>query len=132
MIRDLAHVCFTVRSLAKSVDFYCHRLGLPKAFEFKRPDGTVFGVYLKVGPRSFIELFEGDPAAVTGGSYAHLCLEVDDVARTVAEWRARGVEVSDPALGCDHSWQAWLADPDGNRMELHGYTSESWQAPHLT
>ena len=132
MIKGLAHVCFTVRDLPRSVEFYCGRLGLRKAFDFTRPDGTVFGVYLKVGPRAFIELFQGEAgAAGARGSYAHLCLEVDDMTRTVAELRSRGVEVSDPVLGCDHSWQAWLADPDGNRMELHAYTPESWQAPHV-
>ena len=49
----------------------------------------------------------------------------------MAELRARGVEVSDPKLGSDQSWQAWLADPDGNRIELHGYTPDSHQAPSL-
>jgi hypothetical protein len=31
----------------------------------------------------------------------------------------------------DHSWQAWITDPDGNKIELHDYTPESWQAPFL-
>jgi predicted enzyme related to lactoylglutathione lyase len=53
------------------------------------------------------------------------------VTRTVAELRARGVEVSDPVLEMDHSWQAWLSDPEGNRIELHSYTPASWQTPHL-
>ena len=48
-----------------------------------------------------------------------------------AHLRGRGVEVSDPKLGSDQSWQAWITDPDGNRIELHDYTAESWQAPHL-
>ncbi len=34
-------------------------------------------------------------------------------------------------MGSDHSWQAWLSDPDGNRVELHQYTPESWQTPAL-
>jgi predicted enzyme related to lactoylglutathione lyase len=41
------------------------------------------------------------------------------------------LEITTPALGSDGSWQAWLADPDGNRIELHMYTPESKQAPHL-
>ena len=42
-----------------------------------------------------------------------------------------GGVVTAPNLGADHSWQAWLADPDGNRIELHQYTPESKQTPWL-
>ena len=31
----------------------------------------------------------------------------------------------------DRSLQAWLADPDGNRIELHQYRPESKQSPSL-
>ena len=65
------------------------------------------------------------------GSYRHFCLEVDDFDATVAELRGRGVELSEPQLGSDGSWQCWTADPDGNRIELHGYTPDSRQAPWL-
>jgi len=34
-------------------------------------------------------------------------------------------------LGSDNSYQCWLDDPDGNRIELHQYTPESRQTPHL-
>jgi len=52
---------------------------------------------------------------------------VEDIQTTVAELRSRALEVSDPVLGADHSWQAWLTDPDGVRIELHQYTPESLQ-----
>lgn len=42
-----------------------------------------------------------------------------------------GVEVGDITFGSDQSWQAWLKDPDGNNIELHGYTPESKQTPWL-
>jgi hypothetical protein len=41
------------------------------------------------------------------------------------------VEVGDITLGSDGSYQAWLKDPDGNRIELHGYTADSLQKPFL-
>ncbi len=132
MITGVAHVCFTVSDLDASTDFYCGRLGLSHAFDFLNDAGERFGVYLKAGRRTFVELFEGDLAQDAGpASYRHFCLEVDDIESTVAELRERGVEVSDPSLGSDNSWQAWLSDPDGNRIELHAYTEESKQAPHL-
>jgi len=132
MITGMAHACFTVSDLDASIHFYQDQLGLKPAFDFRREDGTRFGCYLHLGGRTFIELFQGQLGErAEGQSYKHICLEVDDIEATVAELRARGVEVSDPKLGSDQSWQAWITDPDGNRMELHAYTAESWQAPHL-
>ena len=131
MVKALAHICFTVRDLDASLDFYEGNLGLTKAFDFINDQGVRFGVYLRVGGRSFIELFVGDSPAAEGGSYKHFCLEVEDVAAAVTTLRAAGVEVTDAVLGSDNSWQAWLSDPDGNRIELHGYTGESKQAPWL-
>ncbi len=132
MIKCLAHVCFHARNLDASIAFYRDKLGLKEAFPFLKPDGRRFGVYLHAGERNFIELFEGKPAApAEGQSYRHCCLEVEDIQGTVKAFRARGVEVTDVTMGSDHSWQAWLTDPDGNRIELHEYTPESNQAPHL-
>lgn len=132
MIKSLAHVCFTVSDLDNSIAFYCDKLGLTPAFDFVNAQGQRFGVYLHVGGRSFVELFRGELAEpAKGQSYRHFCLEVDDIEATVAELRSRGVEVTDPKLGSDNSWQAWLNDPDGNRIELHAYTPESRQAAWL-
>ena len=128
MITGIAHVCFTCRDLAASEAFYVETLGLRHAFDFVNDAGRRFGVYIHAGERTFIELFDGKLGErAEGQAYRHVCLEVDDIEATVAALRARGVEVSDPKLGSDGSWQAWLADPDGNRIELHHYTPESKQ-----
>jgi catechol 2,3-dioxygenase-like lactoylglutathione lyase family enzyme len=132
MITGMAHACFTVSDLDRSIHFYQDLLGLKPAFDFVREDGTRYGIYLHLGRRNFIELFQGELGErAKGQPFRHICLEVDDIQSTVAALRGRGLEVSDPKLGSDHSWQAWIADPDGNRIELHHYTPESWQAPHL-
>ncbi|MBN2582481.1 MAG: VOC family protein [Planctomycetes bacterium] len=133
MIKGLAHVCFFVRDLEASTVFYRDLLGLKPAFEFHRDDGAKFGQYLHVGDRAFIELFQRKPGDPIGEptSYHHFCLEVEDIESTAAELRRRGVEVGEIKKGSDHSWQAWLTDPDGNRIELHDYTAESKQRPYL-
>ena len=131
MIRGLAHTCFTVKDLDASIDFYVARLGLKHAFDFINDRNERFGVYLHVGGRAFIELFTGSHEGDGKGSYRHLCLEVDDLEATAAELTRRGVEVGPIKMGSDQSWQAWLADPDGNRIELHQYTPQSRQTPHL-
>ena len=128
MITGLAHVALTVNDLAAAVAFYRDKLGLREMSDFRRDDGERFGVYLHAGGRTFIELFAGGNAEpVEGRSFRHFCMEVDDIDKTVGFLRDAGVEVSEPKLGNDHSWQAWVTDPDGNRIELHGYTPESKQ-----
>jgi glyoxylase I family protein len=132
MITGMAHACFTVSDLERSLEFYRDALGLKPAFDFINAEGRRFGIYLHLGRRNFIELFEGQLGErADGQSYRHICLEVDDIESTVQTLRDRGIEVSDPKLGGDQSWQAWITDPDGNRIELHHYTAESKQAPHL-
>ena len=131
MLRALAHACYTVRDLDAAVGFFVEKLGMAPAFDFVNDQGQRYGVYLHVGGRSFIELFTGNHDATQGGSYRHICLEVEDVAEAVETLRGRGVEITDAKLGLDNSWQAWITDPDGNRLELHSYTPESWQAPAL-
>jgi catechol 2,3-dioxygenase-like lactoylglutathione lyase family enzyme len=132
MVKGLAHVCFVVKNLEASRKFYCDGLGLKPAFEFRNARGEWVGVYLHVGERTFIELFAGAPGgAASDASYKHICIEVDDVAAEVARIRRAGIEIGDAKMGADGSWQAWLSDPDGNRIELHGYTAESRQREYL-
>ena len=132
MITGLAHACFTVADLDRSLKFYADGLGMTKAFEFKNQEGRRTGLYFRAGRRTFVELFEGKLAKpAEGQSYRHICLEVNDMDATIKELRARGIQVGDSKLGLDQSYQAWLTDPDGNRIELHQYTAKSWQAPWL-
>jgi len=132
MVKGLAHICFVVHDLDAAIAFYRDRLGFTPAFDFTNEKGERYGVYMRIGGRSFIELFRGEPEARSAKqSYQHFCLEVADIQCTVRELRQAGVEVSEVKMGADNSWQAWLQDPDGNRIELHQYTAESWQAPWL-
>ncbi|HOX37492.1 MAG TPA: VOC family protein [Candidatus Brocadiia bacterium] len=137
MIKGFAHICFRVRNLDSAIAFYCDKLGLKPAFDFINENGERFGIYIRFGGRNFLELFKappqkpGETAAGNEAGYQHMCLEVDDLPATVAALRANGVQVSEPTLGKDQSWQAWLSDPEGNRIELHSYTASSWQAPWL-
>jgi catechol 2,3-dioxygenase-like lactoylglutathione lyase family enzyme len=132
MITGIAHVCYTAGNLERAIAFYRDKLGMTEAFPFVKNDGRKYGAYLHAGGRNFIEIFEGKPGAkAEGQSYQHLCLEVDDIVETVKAIRAKGVEVTDPKVGTDRSWQAWLTDSEGNPVEMHHYTPESKQRPWL-
>jgi len=126
MLKRIAHVCLNVRNLQRSLDFYT-RLGLEPVFRFTRK-GDLFGVYLKLGEASFIEIFEDaklETPVNTG--LVHFCLETEDLDRLMADLRTRGIDFTDKKIGCDHTWQIWLKDPDGNAFEVHQYTPKSMQ-----
>jgi catechol 2,3-dioxygenase-like lactoylglutathione lyase family enzyme len=132
MIKGLAHVCYNVEDLDRAIAFYAGALGMKEAFDFLKDDGTRYGVYLSTGGRQFIELFEGPVTTPEGTpSYKHLCLEVEDIESAVTALKSAGIETSEPKLGSDQSWQVWITDPDGNRIELHAYTPDSRQTPFL-
>lgn len=137
MIRHLAHLCFTTNDLERITAFYRDHLGLAVKFRFTAADQSVFGAYIAAGDTTFIEFFDqkgaarqwgGEPAPITNGSrYGHFCLEVTGLAAFRETLLARGVDVGGIRTGLDGSSQAWLADPDGNRIELMEYNHGSAQ-----
>jgi lactoylglutathione lyase/glyoxylase I family protein len=127
MLKQLAHVCIMSHDLDATQRFYCDLFGLKRSFDFYK-DGELFGFYLGLGNRTFIEVFH-NANAVAGDTplINHLCLEVDDMDATIAHVRANGYEISDKSFGCDNTWQSWITDPSGVRLELFEYTDNSSQ-----
>ncbi|HVA92406.1 MAG TPA: VOC family protein [Chloroflexota bacterium] len=140
MITSIGHLAFHITDLNRSLDFYCTKLGFREAFRLDR-EGTPspWIVYIQVTPGQFIELFPGatlaDSPAAEGLSYHHLALTVDDMEATLRDLGARGIPTpGSPTQGVDGNWQYWLADPDGNRIELmqimpaspHAAADASW------
>lgn len=127
MLTGIAHICIGSRDLDSTEDFYCKGLGMTRRFNFWR-DGSRFGFYLDAGNRNFIEVFQDDePQQPDRPLVRHLCLETGDIDEFIETARANGIEVGDKSLGADQSWQCWLTDPDGLKIEVHQYTPESKQ-----
>lgn len=127
MIKGIAHICIAAADLAAAEKFYCSGLGLKKGFDFIR-DGKIFGFYLKVSERSFIEVFQQAGMPVNENcAIRHLCLEVDDLDQLAQRLAGHGYETTKKCLGADHSWQMWVTDPSGVKIEFHQYTPESSQ-----
>ena len=132
MLIGFAHICFIVSDLERSEKFYKDCLGFKAAFDFTDEKRGKFGAYLHINNRCFLEIFKGDvKARAEGQTYSHFCLEVEDINAMVRELRAKGITMTDVKLGSDQSYQSWFADPDGNRIELHEYTANSKQKPHM-
>jgi lactoylglutathione lyase len=120
-IRSLAHVALDVSNLEASLDLYVGKLGFEEMFRLEMKGWLI--VNLRINDTQHLELFvapNGSPAPVHNGAGAHhICLEVDDIGAAIAEFNARGGELTRPrTVGLDNNEQAWIADPDGNRIEF--------------
>lgn len=137
MIRQLAHLNFVTNDLKKIIDFYVNKLGMQVKFTLNNKAGKPFGYYFGCGNTTFLEFFDQAMAAeVWGGKveelaigtrYKHFCLEVTGLDEFCKVLQSKGVSVSPISLGMDNSRQAWIADPDGNDIELMEYGPASLQ-----
>jgi catechol 2,3-dioxygenase-like lactoylglutathione lyase family enzyme len=137
MIRTLAHLNFVTNDLPKIIDFYVNKLGMKVKFTLNNREGEPFGYYFECGNTTFLEFFDqGMAAKVWGGNveeltigtrYKHFCLEVTGLDEFCRNLKSKGVDVSDITMGMDIARQAWIADPDGNQIELMEYGPTSLQ-----
>ena len=77
-----------------------------------------------------LELFPGGPEPDPGRpqSFMHICLRTDDIHADVERLRAAGITIDkEIKLGLDHNLQAWITDPDGNKIELMQLSENSPQ-----
>lgn len=127
-VKQVAHVCILAHDLEATRRFYEDVLGLSIAFNFLR-DGKVFGFYLNAGGRSHVEVFQRDGTSFDETNQInHLCLEVESIDDAIAHVEGRGVALMRPKKkGVDGTWQAWVRDPNGVKIELFEYTDASAQ-----
>jgi lactoylglutathione lyase len=137
MIRQLAHLNFVTNDLPKIIDFYVNKLGMRVKFTLNNKEGKPFGYYFECGGTTFLEFFDQTMAVemwggkvdalAIGTRYKHFCLEVTGLDEFCKVLQTKGVVVSPISLGMDNSRQAWIADPDGNDIELMEYEPSSLQ-----
>ncbi len=131
-IASIGHVAMRVKDIDRSLDFYVNKLGFAEMFRLDR-DGKLWIVYLRLTDSQFLELFPdavGDraPKEDTVG-LNHVCLECDDLDLVVSQITEKGIPLFRPKkLGADNNYQAWIEDPDGNRIELMQMGKGSMQA----
>jgi lactoylglutathione lyase len=136
-ITGYGHVALKVADLERSLAFYRDNLGFAEMLRLHNDDGSVWLIYLRITDTQYLEIFPGAENDRAPGWNAngvnHMCLAVDDLDRTVAEIKAAGIVLtSEIKTGLDHNRQAWLEDPDGNRIELMEMAANSLQAEAIT
>ncbi|WDQ98473.1 VOC family protein [Devosia sp. J2-20] len=130
-IKQVAHACIFAHDLAATEAFYRDVLGIPTAFTFMRAEERI-GYYLDLGARTFIEVFsKANSSFDETNQINHICLETEDMDGLLAHVRSQGVTITDKKRGVDGTWQAWMADPNGVKLEIFEYTADSLQfKPH--
>ena len=122
---QIAHVALKVNDLDRALDFYVNKLGFAEMMRLPKPDGSpgVWLVYLRITDDQYLELFpdgRGDRAPDRDATAInHICLGVADLDKTLAALAEAGVPLTaGKKMAADLNWQAWIEDPDGNRIEL--------------
>ena len=94
----------------------------------------VWITYLEFADGVFIELFDqigavlSHKAGAIHQNYQHFAIIVDDIEKTKADLKNKGVKIDvDISLGVDGTYQMWIHDPDGNKIEIMQYTENSLQ-----
>jgi lactoylglutathione lyase len=123
-ITSLGHAAINVKDLDKSLAFYTGVLEFPEMLRLYKDDGSPWLIYLRITDDQYLELFPGAeqeraPASWHANGVTHLCLTVVDIGSVVKRLTDKGIKMLLPIKdGADGNRQAWIEDPDGNRIEL--------------
>jgi len=121
----LNHFGIYVKDLDESMNFYTKIMGFHEAFSVKDKDGKPALVYLQINRDTFVELAPASADHPVGVS--HIGIWADDVNKTVAILRERGVKMDNPISGGTKALLTNMFDPNGVRLELLEYPPESLQ-----
>ena len=121
----LNHFGVYVKDFDQSVNFYEKTMGFHEAFSFKDKDGKPLITYLQIDRDTFVELQPADAEHPVG--FSHVGIWADDLNKTVAALRAKGVKMDDVAVRLSKAPLANVIDPNGARIELLEYPPESLQ-----
>lgn len=126
IFQGFGHLALKVRDLDKSIAFY-NSIGFPEMLRLVNDGGAPWIVYHRVSENFYLELFPGGkeeavpPEAENATGLFHLCLTVSNIETAEAKLKEAGVILSRPrklAPGLDGNRGMWIADPDGNRIEI--------------
>lgn len=139
IISGLGHVAIKVKDVDRSMAFYTGVLKFPEMLRLHHDDGSLFLIYLRITDEQYLEIFpnaESDEApGVDANGVHHFCLTVEKLEPVLEAIVANGgtlhawtktdkgndlLPTDAPKIGSglDGNRQAWLKDPDGNRIEL--------------
>jgi lactoylglutathione lyase len=124
------HVAFRVADVERAVKWYADAFGARKVYHGEPQPGRQELMFLEFAPGQHIEIFtNGTERIPTPGhaiGYQHFCLVVDDIDAAIRHLAAMNVHPERPVReGRSHYRIAFVADPDGNVIELMEIRPES-------
>ena len=127
----IGHIAIRVKDVGRTLDFYVRKLGFAEMFRLER-DGKLWIIYLRITDEQYLEVFpeaEGDRAPPReANGLNHFCVTVSDIDAALECIVGAGVPIArEKQLGADGNLQAWIEDPDGNRIELMQMAADSMQ-----
>jgi DNA-binding beta-propeller fold protein YncE/catechol 2,3-dioxygenase-like lactoylglutathione lyase family enzyme len=117
------HVGINVPNINEAVTYYSTKMGYREAFRLNDENGQPRIVYLHISQNTFLELNQANADRPAG--FTHYGLHVQNAAAAVAEFRKRGVDVSDTNVSDTKAILANIKDPYMGRIELAQLTPES-------
>lgn len=111
-VSDIHHVSINVTDVERAAAFYVDTLGFGV---LDRPELGIDGRWLDVGSGRQVHLIGAEVPPDVG---QHVAFQVIDLDATIDELRAAGIAVRGPFV-VGPTRQAFLHDPDGNRLEIN-------------
>ena len=130
-IVGLSHFCLSTKRLDEMIDFYVQLMGAQIVHEFRNAKRERYGVFIKLGKRTFLEIFNSLKPLRNGGRFRHLSVEVANIESTTNKLKSVGYNPKIERGRTDGLLQCWIDDPDGNRIEFIQYDSECVLTPFL-
>jgi len=124
-VRSLNHVGMVVKNYDQAMAYYTQKLGFREAYTIKKADGSPQLTYLQLNRDTVVELIPANPNQQTG--VTHFGIEVENLAGTVAQLRAKGVTVGDPSRSPANALFTRTNDPEGVQIEIMEFGPESLQ-----
>lgn len=120
------HTMIRVNNLEKSLDFYCHKLGLTETKRIESEEGRFTLVYLAAPlDKNNAETIEAPTLELTynwdteeyagGRNFGHLAYEVDDIYGLCQKLMDAGVVINRPPRD---GYMAFIRSPDSISIEL--------------
>jgi catechol 2,3-dioxygenase-like lactoylglutathione lyase family enzyme len=121
----MTHLGITVADEAKAMAFYRDQHGFREIWRGGRDDQTTNWINMALPGDSgdYVEfmLIREPPPLAQLGTLHHICLHTDDIQKTWAELKRRGIPDEErfrPRIGRNKRWLLNTWDPDGTRVEF--------------
>ncbi len=122
---ELLHTMIRVGNLDESLKFYCDNLGIKLLRKNDFPGGKFTLAFVGYGDEKDHTVVEltynyGVEKYDIGSAFGHLAIGVDDIYKTCADLKAKGVKVSREPGPMAHGTTviAFIEDPNGYKIEL--------------